>query len=41
VIEKSAQNLQDKYVNAINQIFDTLDKKVTNGMGTDYMNMQW
>ena len=41
VIEDSAKNIQDKYTNAIEKIFDTLDKKLSDGKGTDYLNTQW
>ena len=41
LIEKSAQNLQDKYLNAIDSIFDALDKKISNGLGTDYLSTSW
>ena len=40
-IENSVKNLQDKYVNSINKIFDTLDKKISNQMGTDYLSTEW
>jgi len=41
LIEESAQNLQDKYLNAIDSIFDTLDKKISGGLGTDYLSTSW
>ena len=41
LIEDSAKVLQDKYSNAIERIFDTLDKKITNNKGTDYLSTQW
>ena len=41
LIQDSAQTLQDKYVNSINKIFDELDKKMTKGQGSDYLNMEW
>jgi len=41
LIQESAETLQDKYVNAIDKIFDELDKKLSNGHGTDYLNTQW
>ena len=41
LIEESAQNLQDKYLNAIDSIFDALDKKISNGLGTDYLSTSW
>ena len=40
-IEDAAQTIQDKYINAIDKVFDELDKKISNGMGTDYLGMQW
>ena len=40
-IEESAKNLQTAYENAINGIFDALDKQISGGMGTDYANMEW
>ena len=40
-VEDAAQTIQDKYTNAIDNIFDKLDKKMTNGKGTDYLNMEW
>ena len=40
-IEDAAKNLQNKYVNAIDKIFDELDKKLSNGKGTDYLNTEW
>ena len=41
VIEESAKNIQNKYINAIEKIFNELDKKISNGKGTDYLNTQW
>lgn len=41
LIEESAQNLLNKYVNAIDGIFDALDKKISNGLGTDYLSTEW
>jgi hypothetical protein len=41
LISDSVENLQDKYINAIEQIFDTLDRKITNGKGMDYLGMEW
>ena len=40
-VEDAAKTLQEKYVNAIDRIFDELDKKITNGLGTDYLSAQW
>ena len=41
VIEESIQTLTDKYTNAINKIFDDLNKKITDGKGLDYLDQQW
>ena len=41
LIEDSAKTIQDKYVNDINRVFDTLDKKLTNGKGLDYLSTEW
>ena len=41
LIQDSAKTLQDKYINAIDGIFDALDRKITNGKGTDYLNLEW
>ena len=41
LIEQSAQNLLNKYVNAIDGIFDALDKKISNGLGTNYLSAEW
>ena len=41
VIEESIQTLTDKYANAINKIFDDLNKKITDGKGLDYLDQQW
>ena len=40
-IEEAAKTLQDQYVNAIEGVFDALDKRITNGKGTDYIDMEW
>ena len=40
-IQESAKIIQQKYENAINKIFDDLDKKVSGGKGTDYLSMEW
>jgi len=37
LVEDAVRTLQDKYTNAINQIFDSLDKRVTGGLGTNYL----
>ena len=41
LIEQSAQTILDKYTNAIEGIFDALDKKLTNGKGTSYIEQEW
>ena len=41
LIEESAENLKDKYLNSIEQIFDELDRKISNGKGTDYLSTEW
>jgi hypothetical protein len=41
LIETSIENLQNKYVNAINAIFQDLNNKVTNGLGLDYVEEEW
>ena len=41
LIETSIQNLQDKYTNAINAIFQDLNNKVTNGLGLSYVEEEW
>ena len=40
-IETAIQNLQDKYLNAINAIFQALNNKVTGGMGLGYVETEW
>ena len=40
-VEDAIKNLQDKYLNTINQIFQELNNKVTAGKGLDYVNEQW
>ena len=40
-IEESAKIIKQKYENSINAIFDELDKKISNGKGTDYLTMEW
>jgi TP901 family phage tail tape measure protein len=40
-VEDAVQNLIDKYTNSINQIFDELNKKVTSGLGLDYVDDEW
>lgn len=41
LVEASVKTLRDQYTNAINEIFDTLDKRVSGGLGTDYLQMEW
>ncbi len=41
LIENSIQNLQDKYLNAINLIFQNLNNKVTDNLGLDYIEEEW
>ena len=41
LIEESVKNLQDKYINSINKIFETLDRKISSGKGTDYLSTEW
>ena len=40
-IMESAKILQQQYENSVNNIFYNLDKKVSGGHGTDYLDMQW
>ena len=40
-IETAIENLQDKYLNAINAIFQNLNNNVTGGMGLDYVETEW
>lgn len=40
-IESAIENLQDKYLNAINEIFDKLNDKITSGKGLDYVSEEW
>ncbi len=41
LIEESAENLRNKYINAIDSIFDDLDKKISGGLGTNYLETSW
>ena len=41
LIENSIENLQNKYLNAINSIFQNLNNKVTDGLGLDYIDEEW
>ena len=40
-IETAIENLQDKYLNAINAIFQALNDKSTGGMGLGYVETEW
>ena len=40
-VENSVQNLIDKYTNAVNQIFDELNNKLTDNKGLDYISDEW
>ena len=41
LIEESIENLQDRYLNAINLIFQNLNNKVTDNLGLDYIEEEW
>lgn len=41
LVKDSVETLRDQYSNVIEEIFDDLDKKVSNGHGTDYLSDQW
>lgn len=41
MVEEAIENLQDKYLNAINKIFQDLNNQVTNGLGLDYVEEEW
>lgn len=41
LVESSIDNLQAKYLNVINEIFQRLNNQVTNGLGLAYTNEQW
>lgn len=40
-VNDALQNIVDKYVNSINKVFDELNKKVTGGLGLEYVNDEW
>ena len=40
-VEEAVEAIQDKYLNAINLIFQGLNDKVTNGMGLEYVSEEW
>ena len=41
LIDAAAQTLKDKYLNAIDAIFDQINNKLTNGKGLDYLSLEW
>lgn len=41
LIETSIKNLQDKYLNAIEGIFDKLNDEITKGKGLDFIDTEW
>ena len=41
LIETSIENLQTKYLNTIDAIFDEMNKGVTGGLGLDYVSEEW
>ena len=40
-IEDALENIRDKFENTINEIFQKLNDKVTDGLGLDYVSEQW
>lgn len=40
-LEKTIQNIIDTYTNSINEIFDKLEKSLTDNLGLDYINEEW
>ena len=40
-IEKSIQNVEDKYINAIKAIFQELNNQITNGQGLNFVEEEW
>lgn len=40
-VNDALQNIVDKYVNSINKVFNELNKKVTGGLGLEYVNDEW
>lgn len=40
-ITQSIQNLKDQYSNAIAEIFDNMEKEMTNGKSFEYLDTQW
>lgn len=41
LIDTAAQTIKDKYLNAIDAIFDQINNKLTNEKGLDYLNLEW
>lgn len=41
LLESSVQNIIDKYANAINNIFNNLNKRLTGGRGLEYISEEW
>lgn len=40
-VEEAIENLQDKYLNAINLIFQNLNNNITDGLGLEYVSEEW
>ena len=40
-IQTSAKTIRQEYENAIDGVFDKLEKKMTNGKGFDFLNLEW
>ena len=40
-VEDAIENLTDKYLNAIQKIFQELNNQVSNGKGLDFLNTEW
>ena len=41
LVETAIENVTDKYLNAIQEIFQELNKQVSNGKGMDFINTEW
>ena len=41
LLESSLENARNKFINVIKDIFQNLNKKVTNGFGLDYVKEEW
>ena len=41
LVETAIENLTDKYLNAIQKIFQELNNQVSNGKGLDFLNTEW